>query len=472
MLGTFQKLFGKKEPVPEKTEEIEQQQYIQYAVELEQALRILESGVHESDDPDEIMQSVMKCACEFYQGDWVGFLEVDLDLALWTPTVWYNPNPDDKTTELLQEFESAEFLHRWVVAMHENTPIIIEDIDAVKRDFPAEHRVLERLYVNTVLGVPVKPRPTGFLVVRNPKRYINRSSMLQLLAFVVLASVNDKKLMQSIKLTHSPDNIEHDTDIIINLFGNLEIYTSSGVLRESDLKSPKITRLLAFMLLNRKTTIPPRELAEALWPEEVLESDAPGQNLRALVFRLRQAFSLISEYQLIETAPNGYRFNPKLHIMTDLQMFDKYWDTAQRAVSTSAKVEILKSAMEIYKGDVLVSADAEPWITITARHYNVRYVGIVNELLKTLAEAGDLHNLHKYAAQSIGVEPGNVKAYYWMIYAIFHLGSSEVAESELELAERNLTDEEYDELVRALKEIHVIPQNGVFRNERLQSFEE
>lgn len=329
MLNKLKRFIGSNEPVQHKSEEIEQQQYIQYAQELEQSLSRLEAGVHESDDPSWIMQSVMKTALDFYKGDWIGFLEVDLELGLWTPTHWYNPSPNDKTLDLLQEFESAEFLHRWVTAMHDNTAIVVPDMEEVREQFPGEYAVYQRLMAKSVLAVPVKPRPMGFLVIRNPQRYLTRSSMLQLLAFVVLACVNEQKLMQSMKMSFSPENIENDADIIINLFGDLEIYTSSGVLREGDLKSPKCCRLLAYMLLNKKVTIPAMEIAEAIWPEEAAESDNPGKNLRALVFRLRQAFALVSPHQLIETTTNGYRFNPDLHIMTDLQLFDKYWNMAQ-----------------------------------------------------------------------------------------------------------------------------------------------
>ena len=464
MLGTFQKLFGNKMPVPENSEDSEQQQYIQYTVEVEQTLCKLEAGLHESDDPHEILTSAMKCASDFYQGDWVGFLEVDLELALWTPTVWYNPKDDDRTTRLLIEFESSEFLHRWVRAMHENTPIIIDDITNVKKWYPEEYLVLERLECETVLAVPVKPRPTGFLVVRNPKRYIHRSSMLQLLAFVVLINVNELKQMERMKLSFSPDRIEHDTDVIIHLFGNLEIYTANGVLRESDLKSPLCCRLLAFLIMNKKTIVPAWEIVEALWPDEAVDQDNPSKNLRAVVFRLRQSFNLISRYQLIETTPNGYRLNPKLNIMTDMQMFDHYWENAQQIIATTYRVDVLKQAVNLYKGNVLASVDAASWLMLTVNHYNLRYIGMVNELLRTLDEQKDYHNLQKYATQSLAVEPGNVKAHYWLMIAMYRMGAVEMAHSQLEMAREYLTDEEYRDLLAELKKANVAPSLEHFRN--------
>lgn len=445
-----------------------QDEYIQYAQEVECTLRFLESQLHDSDDAEEIIQNVMKTACEFYQGDWVGFLQVDLELGLWTPYVWYNPNENDQTAILLQEFESSEFFSRWIDALHQNSALYFHSLMELVDTSPHELELYKHLNVRCLLAVPIKPRPTGFLVVRNPQRYITRSSMLQMLAYVLLSSINEQKLMQSMRMSFSPENIKKDTDVIIHLFGNLEIYTSSGVLRESDLKSPKICRLLAYMLLSRKVTIPPRELAEVLWPDEVMENDNPSKNLRALIFRLRQSFSLISPYRLIETTATGYCFNPELNIMTDLQAFEKYWQAAQQSQFVSDKVDILKKALDLYKGNVLESAADEHWLIPTASHYSLRYAGMVNELLKTLAEEKDFHNLHKYAAQALALDPGNGAAYYWLIYAMLKMGATELAKTQVQIAEANLTEEDFHTLIEELKKAEIAPMLDLFRNEKIK----
>lgn len=447
--------------------DIERQQHIAYTEEQELALRNLEAHLHESDDSNHIMKSAMKTALEFYQADWVGFLEVDLELGLWTPTHWYNPKTDDRTLKYLQEFESSDFLHRWVDALHDNHPIVLENVESVRQEHPGEYAVYQRLYCTSVLAVPVKPRPTGFLVLRNPKRYLNKSSTLQLLAFVVLDCVNEQKLMQGLKMKFSPDNIEHDTDIYINMFGNLEIYTAGGVLREEEMKSPMCCRLLAYMLLNKKVNIPQHELIGILWPEGTEEYENPAKNLRSLIFRLRQAFALISRHQLIETTTNGYRFNPNLRITTDLELFDRYWDLAQKGGSVSGKVETLKQAVNLYKGSVLSSWDSDVWMTPKVSYYEIRYKGAVNELLKILAAQGDYYNLHKYAAQAIGVDAGNLKAHYWLIVATCNLGSNEMAQTQLAAAQASLTEEEYYDLLKLLKEGDANPFPDGFFNQNL-----
>ena len=138
--------------------------------------------------------------------------------------------------------------------------------------------------------------------------------MLQMLAFVVLSAINEHRLFESARLTASQDIIQSETDILINMFGNLEIHTSRGVLRESELNSPLIYRMIAYFLLNRKTVVTSYELAEAVYPGEAVDMDNPGKNIKALLYRFRKSFALICEELLIVTTPNGYQLNPKLHI--------------------------------------------------------------------------------------------------------------------------------------------------------------
>lgn len=461
--GMLERLIGKKKSNIEDQRVLEQKEYVQYAQEVEATLRQLEAHLHDSDDSDEIMQNVLKTACAFYQADWAGFLEVDLELGLWTPYVWRNEEGADRTQQLLQEFESSEYLSRWVDAMHENNPIIVGDASSIQAEYPGEYAVYQRLNIRKVLAVPVKPRPTGFFAVRNPGRYANRSSMLQLLAYVLLSAINEKKILQSMRMTFSPERINHDNEVIINLFGNMEIYTSKGVLRENDLKSPKTCRLLAFMLINKKAILQPREIAEAIWPEE-LDPDNLGNNLRVLIFRLRQAFSLISSEQLIESSTNGYYFNPHLRIMTDLQQFDQNWNAVQKTMAVSSKVELLKQTIDLYKGDVLMSAAGEHWLMPTASHYKLRYEGMSNELLRVLAEQKDFHNLNKYAAQILNAEPENVNAYYWQIYSMCNMGAEGLAKTALEMARTHLIDEEYYELTERVKKLDVEANSPLLRN--------
>lgn len=431
--------------------DIEQTEYLKYTQAVEQTLRLLEMYLHESDNQEEIITRTLATACDFYQSDWCGFIEVDMDLGLWAPTAWYNNGEEDKTNILLNEFESSDMLHRYVAAMKENHALMVEDAEEIKDSYPGEYTIYQRLFVKSVIAVPFRPRPVGFLVVRNPHRYIKRSSMLQMLAFVALASVNEKKLLDSARMAWTPENIKSDRDIVIHLFKELTIYTSKGILHEADIKSPKVSRLLVYLLLHRNSMIPPNVIAEEIWPEEYYESDNPGRNLKGLIYRFRQRFSLISEQQLIETTSYGYRINPELHIMTDIQSFDSYRDAAQKATTVTTKVEMLEKGIRVYKGTILPIAVQEHWLMSTETHYHLRYIGMVNELLRHLAECGDYQRIYQHASQSLEIERGNMRAYYWLIFVLYRQGAVDMARAELQLAKQNLIEEEYQILLNKLE---------------------
>ena len=156
---------------------------VEFALEFVDTLATLETSLHTSDDPEEISRGAMKMACDFYQADWCGFLMVDLDLGLWTPYCWYNTNSQDRTEMLTSEYESATKLPRWITAMQDNTKVMLRDVNAIKDEAPEEYEVYARLKIQSVLAVPVKPRPVGFLAVRNPKRFGDDERMLRMLAY-------------------------------------------------------------------------------------------------------------------------------------------------------------------------------------------------------------------------------------------------------------------------------------------------
>ena len=69
-------LFNRSKQNPER--EQDQTEYIQYAQEVESTLRLKEAQLHESDDADEIIQMVLKTACNFFRG--IGWVSLRLTL--------------------------------------------------------------------------------------------------------------------------------------------------------------------------------------------------------------------------------------------------------------------------------------------------------------------------------------------------------------------------------------------------------
>lgn len=440
-------------------------EYIAYCIEQEQTVSNLEKRLHESDDPKEIAALTLRTVCDFYGADWAGILDVDLELDIWTPLWWHNTHSRDHTTELFQQYDIAKVMPNWVKALKDGTAVVIPDTNAIQAEHPKEYEIYRHMKVDAVMGVPFGPNPVGLLVIRNPKRYIKYSSALSILAYVLHRAMAQQKTIDSTKLSLSPEEIKSDKDIIVNFFGGISIYTSIGVLSEQKLNSPKSTRVAAYLLLNRKTAHSSLEIVSNLWPENENKWDTLSDYIRGYILTFRKAFSLISDHPLIETSSNGYYINHEFHIMTDLQQFDMLWEQAQHAATIPHKVELLKQAVELYKGPVFESACNEHWIVGTVTRYKLRYMGLVNELLATLDQVGDFTGVQQYASKAIKLTPENVRAHYWLIHSMNHLGSLELAKNEISHAKVTLTGEEFAMLKKYIAEDNTMPYRALFSEE-------
>lgn len=432
------------------SEEFEQNSFdrIQCALDIVHTIDELEDLLQSrSSTPKDTALRILEAACKFYDADWCGLIQVDLDLRLWTPFWWHNTGVEDKTTILTEEFESADFLDRWVLAIRKNLPMVVPDTTVVKDSHPTEYNLYQRLSIKSVMAVSLEPRPIALLAVRNPKRYLHQTSMLRVLAYVLLASYNEQKMLNRLQMVCIPTTIKNNTDIYISLFGQLQISTSSGTLKESDYNSPRISQLLTYLLISSEKAHSSLEIAQALWPDD---STNPAKNMRNLIYRLRQTFGLISDAELIVSTASGYQFNPKIHIIADYQQFDEFIRLASAASSIINRVELLKSAIDLYNGKILSSAEGEHWLIQFATKYHIAYIGAVNELLKQLASLHSYDLLNQYAMRSLTIAPENTKGYYWLIRSLKAQGMDELASNEYRLAKQKLTDNEYLDLLDLL----------------------
>ena len=55
---------------------------------------------------------------------------------------------------------------------------------------------------------------------------------MKTLAYVLHRALAQKKTIDRARMALTPDDIHSDTDVIINLFGNMEICTSTGIWKE------------------------------------------------------------------------------------------------------------------------------------------------------------------------------------------------------------------------------------------------
>ena len=173
--------------------------------------------------------------------------------------------------------------------------------------------------------------------------------------------------------------------------------------------------------------------------------------MKYLIYRLRQAFSLISDEQPVLSTAFGYQLNPSLHITTDFQKFDELTVATAKATSVVNKIGLMEKTVELYQGKLLSSAEGEHWLVHTANRYHFAYMSTANELLKQLMTIHAYDLIHQYAALTLMIAPENTKAYYWLIQSYLKQNMEEMATGELVAARQKLPDEEYQKLLQELK---------------------
>lgn len=437
-------------------------EYITYCIEQDQTLSKLESEIHSNDDPRETSMQTLWTACQFYAADWAGIVEVDLELGVATTGWWYNPDSKIKMLQKMDEFENFFPTENGIKAIKRGEPVVVLDISETAKSSPQMYQILKRLEVRTLIAVPFGPKPLGFLVLRNPTRYVSLTSAARGFAYIIHRALAQKRTIDRVKMSLTPKEIKSDRDIIINFFGDMEIITQDGVWKEHDFNSPKSSRAVAYVMLQRKTAHSPLAIADALYPEDTADVDTINKNIRGYMYRFRKSFELISKYKLIEYTSNGYRINSALNIQTDLQQFEMLWEQAQQEVPVTHKVYMLKQAIKLYRGAVFQSASDNHWLVGIATEYKMKYISIVNELLSILAEFEDYDGVHHFALKSMKLVPENVKAQYWLVYSMYHSGAIAIAKKEIQQARLRLTDDEYSTLKKYITKDNTLQNCQLF----------
>lgn len=426
-------------------------EYIKYCIEQEQAFSELEKSIHTTEDPQEIIARSLQKVCSLYAADWVGILEVDIELGVATAYKWHNADSNIAELQKMHEFENFFPMETWQKSIKTGKSIVILDINDVAKKLPQEYQSYQRFDVRSLIAIPFAPTPLGFLVLRNPAKYQSFTSAARGIAYIIHGALAYKRVIDRAKMALTLGKIKTDKDIIINFFGDMEIITQDGVWKEHDFGSPKCIRAVAFIMLQRKSIHSALAIADALYPEDSNDIETINKNIRGYIYRFRKSYRPICKHNLILYSSHGYRLNPDLNIKTDLQQFETLWEQTQQELPITHKVHILKQAIKLYRGNVLQSACDNHWLVGIATDYKLKYISMVNELLSILAEVEDYDGVQHFALKSIQLVPENIKAHYWLFYAMYHSGAVAIAKQEIQQAKHRLTEDEFATLKKYIK---------------------
>lgn len=206
--------------------------------------------------------------------------------------------------------------------------------------------------------------------------------------------------------------------VYVNFFGQLRIKTAYGTVNEKDINSPQMCKLIAYLVLNRKTVISTDILTAILWPQG---TEDPYMSLRGLVFRLRKVLKPAFPQESFIIAKNGsYVVNDKYDLSVDaeqLNVISKY-----NINSAAAKAFLDNNCypfMEILSSDI--------WGLPVCTFYNARMITYTVTAVEKLLDENDIDNAILYATKGLIIDPISEELHCLIITALIRKGCRKLA---------------------------------------------
>lgn len=340
--------------------------------------------------------------------------------------------------------------------------ILVKNTEHVKKTSPSEYKLYQRLQATAVIGCPFYKHSTGFVVVKNPKRYYHQHYLLRMFTYVLMMELNEYKLVNSIPSNTAFVDDNDENTYRMNIFNGIQII-HAGETCQHDAFAPEEIELLTYLAIRDfDRVVSARDLETLIWEGKYATN---GQKARYAISGIRSRHSMVSDKQFIEMANKGYRFNADCSVTIDIQEFLKLESLLSVVHTAKEKKRILKEIIRLYNGPILLTKDSPSWMDSYSHHFQNRYMKNVNHLLRLYYEDQNYDSLHKYAEISMAVIPNNEVGFYWKLKTYNILGDISHAESLMQVAENALPKETFDRLKKRLEKADDEDTEGIYDSE-------
>lgn len=165
----------------------------------------------------------------------------------------------------------------------------------------------------------------------------------------------------------------------LNLLGSFHLHWEDEPVRE--VNSPRLQALLAYLLLNRHTTLSRRQIAFQFWPDS--SEPQAFANLRTLFAHLRRALPEADHFIYLDA--HCVQWNNHASFRLDVEVFES-------AISNGS----LEKAASVYGGDLLPDC-YDDWIAPERERLRQVFCRTMEKLIQTREEARDYEGAIQYA---------------------------------------------------------------------------
>lgn len=411
-----------------------------YTMLFESAYLHLESSYHSTDFPESNIQECLSVTLMLYEADRAYILEKDEELDacqyLYTKTRDGIVSLEDEAVDMML------FSNLFSDVIVKGEPFVFTTED-LKDTHPTEYEWLKTRNIFNAMGVPFTTRTqmVAFYCVNNVRRFWEKTSFLGLSTKTLFNEIRAIDMFRLSKASKNKTQELADEDVLIRLFGGFEIITSNGALDFADFSSVQCSRFLLYLLKNRNRTIPVREIADILWPDQLI--DNPYNMVKGVAFRVRRILDSICTDKLVISKSGTYAINDKLTIIVDVDSFDRLCGKIHsQKLSTYEKQYLYKKAINLYKGDMLPNYESEIWLLGWISYYQIKYLEILKEYLALLQEMGEYGKIFEVVSNILSVGYADGEIHEVLIDALLRQNKLEMAKSYYIRVEKYLTTEQ------------------------------
>lgn len=206
--------------------------------------------------------------------------------------------------------------------------------------------------------------------------------------------------------------------VYVSFFGMLKIKTAYGTITGDDIHSNHMSKLIAYLVLNRKSVISADILTAILWPQG---TDDPYGSLRGLVCRLRKILKPAFPDESFIVAKNGsYEINKSFNLVVDaeqLAVISKY------SINSAAAKSFLDNTCYPF----MESLSTDIWGLPVTTYYNSRLITYAATAVEKMIDEKDFDSAIFYATKGLVIDPLSEELHILIITALIKKGCRKLA---------------------------------------------
>lgn len=223
----------------------------------------------------------------------------------------------------------------------------------------------------------------------------------------------------------------------MQLFGTFSLENDRAKLDEESLRSDKLTRMLAYIIMKRDRIISNQELIEVFWEDS---SKNPLGALKNLMYRLRIVMKVFGEDEYICTVSGAYRWNPKIEVETDYEYFGRLVFEIRDQKNDEKKKDLCKKAIACYRGNITEKICSELWMISTVTWCRSLFMDAVKELGSIYEREEAWSSLEKLCHEALAIEALDEDLHYWIIKSLWEQNKKDLAMVQYENASKLFYD--------------------------------